>query len=97
MFDRAMYDRERYILRVKPFRDYKEEHPCADCGKYYHYWIMDFDHRPGVHKIADVAKMLRNKMYTVAQIWKEIKKCDLVCANCHRDRTQRRDHPEDYR
>jgi len=50
---------------------------------------MDFDHRPGEEKLflLKVSKMVTYKLETVLL---EIAKCDLVCANCHRMRTQRR-------
>jgi hypothetical protein len=47
---------------------------------------MDFDHVRGVKK-AMVSTMTHNAWRTVLE---EIAKCDLVCANCHRDRTQGR-------
>lgn len=49
---------------------------------------MDFDHRPGEGKVANVGTM-RLKV-SEATIRKEIAKCDLVCANCHRERTHQR-------
>lgn len=71
----------------------KEKNPCADCGQKYPYYVMDFDHRDKEQKVADVSKLLRVKG-TVA-VFDEIEKCDVVCANCHRMRTHRRqDHLE---
>lgn len=59
--------------------------PCADCGREYPPYVMDFDH-------------LRDKEFLVSQgkrvgyqrLVAEIAKCDVVCANCHRERTHRR-------
>ena len=57
--------------------------PCADCGVSYPFYVMDFDHRD-------------DKSFAISQAWRtrswervllEIKKCDVVCANCHRERT----------
>ncbi len=49
---------------------------------------MDFDHRdPGTKRQA-VTRMI-GRAGTDA-ILKEVDKCDIVCANCHRDRTKRR-------
>ncbi|HZT79397.1 MAG TPA: hypothetical protein VFA26_04215 [Gemmataceae bacterium] len=52
---------------------------------------MDFDHRPGERShelcMADLA-MLKSRAALLA----EIAKCDVVCANCHRERTPRRKH-----
>lgn len=61
------------------------EHPCVDCGES-DLIVLEFDH-------------LRDKSFPIAQgirdrPWRdvllEIEKCDVVCANCHRRRTNRR-------
>lgn len=59
--------------------------PCADCGKQYPYWVMDFDHRPGEDKVCDVGGS-KSRAKRLA----EAKKCDIVCSNCHRERTHNR-------
>lgn len=64
--------------------------PCADCGKSYPYYVMDFDHRDGEEKIAEVGTLLR-KDVAEKILMEEIAKCDVVCSNCHRKRTYRRD------
>lgn len=53
---------------------------------------MDFDHRPGVEKKFKIAAWLaRNSAKTDrSEVEAEIAKCDVVCANCHRIRTQMR-------
>lgn len=63
--------------------------PCMDCGGRFKPWQMDYDHRDGEHKTFDVSAMI-GKQYKKEQIQAEIAKCDLVCANCHRDRTHHR-------
>lgn len=61
--------------------------PCADCKVSYPSYVMDFDHVRG-EKFRNLAKMIgRNSM---AEIKTEIAKCDLVCSNCHRERTYQR-------
>lgn len=57
--------------------------PCADCGKCYNPWQMQYDHVRGV-KINNVSNMLG---LSKEAILAEIAKCDLVCANCHAERT----------
>ena len=58
--------------------------PCADCGNIYHHCAMDFDHVRG-NKVASVSSLKR--FHSFAKIKKEIAKCELVCAVCHRIRT----------
>lgn len=60
--------------------------PCMDCGKELPSYCMDFDHVRGEKKkpISDMY------VYSQATLLTEVKKCDLVCACCHRIRTQKR-------
>jgi len=51
---------------------------------------MDFDHREGEEKLFNISALNANRWVSVAQLLAEIKKCDLVCANCHRERTHQR-------
>jgi len=63
--------------------------PCCDCGKSFPACCMDFDHRMGCVKQYNVGSMFAHH-YSRGLIEMEIAKCDLVCANCHRIRTQKR-------
>lgn len=65
----------------------KKAKPCADCGVQYPPHVMGFDHRPGEEKVNDLARM---KTYSVQRILAEIAKCDVVCHNCHAERTHSR-------
>lgn len=68
----------------------KAKLPCADCQLFWHPCQTDWDHRDGATKIADVS-FLVNAFYW-SEALEEMKKCDLVCANCHRMRTWLRAH-----
>ena len=63
----------------------KEQSPCTDCGGYFHPQIMEYDHTSD-NKHASVARLVSGG-YSKEAILKEIAKCELVCANCHRMRT----------
>lgn len=60
-----------------------------DCGQKFPPCAMDFDHRAGETKIADIARLINNTV-PWEKIEAEMAKCDLVCANCHRIRTSKR-------
>ena len=62
--------------------------PCADCGHSYPYYVMDFDHRPGTEKKFNIGQDLHK--HSLEEVVSEAAKCDVVCANCHRERTQQR-------
>lgn len=61
--------------------------PCADCGVRYPYFIMEFDHARG-EKVKNVMVMAGSGSWK--QLFAEIAKCDIVCANCHAARTHYR-------
>lgn len=68
-------------------REYKNNKPCVDCGVCYPYYILDFDHVRGT-KFTEISKM--SKLGYGPKLLEEIEKCDLVCANCHRERTHQK-------
>lgn len=63
---------------------------CVDCGYKAHAEALDFDHRDPKAKVFSISK---RKWAKWEQLEEEIKKCDLVCANCHRVRTAQRRLP----
>lgn len=62
----------------------KVERGCADCGYNARPEALDFDHLPGQRKDKLVSKLIGNSW---DRIEREIAKCEVVCANCHRIRT----------
>jgi hypothetical protein len=52
---------------------------------------LDFDHLPGEEKLFSIGQGAKEKGMTMEKLNAEIKKCELVCANCHRVRTLVRD------
>jgi hypothetical protein len=88
-------NRARYIAKSKEqrqsflffIRDLKTNQPCHDCNVVYNPWQMQFDHT-GNDKLAAVSSLVVRG--NIGLLIEEIKKCDLVCANCHMDRTHKR-------
>lgn len=69
------------------FESYKDNKQCADCGETFRYWMLDYDHREDkLYKPGHLKKTLKSR----ETIMKELAKCDLVCSNCHRIRTWKR-------
>ena len=76
---RVTLERTCYLI------EFFKSHPCVDCGEQDPV-VLEFDH-------------LRDKQFAIGPAlsktsWKnilaEMKKCEVVCANCHRRRTARR-------
>jgi transcriptional antiterminator len=76
--------RDRRNKIVKFIQEYKQNNPCTDCGENYPYWIMEFDHLDD--KLFNVSSF-RQKTESLEEVKKEIAKCELVCSNCHKNRT----------
>lgn len=64
----------------------KEKNPCVDCGKKYPYYVMDFDHLRDKKGIIMQFIRANNR----ANLENEISKCEIVCSNCHRERSHQR-------
>lgn len=91
-----LLNREKMIARAKAQQAVSRErnrqfvlaylrtHPCVDCGEDDPV-VLEFDHVRG-RKVAAVA-VLVNDMASLKRIKKEIAKCEVCCANCHRRRT----------
>lgn len=82
--DRTRKERDR-LLEI--LREEKAK-PCTDCRESYPYYVMDFDHREGETKTAGPATLPR--LGSEKRLREELAKCDVVCANCHRERTHQR-------
>lgn len=61
--------------------------PCTDCNVQYPYYVMQFDHING-DKIANISQMY--KTGSLSKVRAEIEKCEVVCSNCHAERTFKR-------
>ena len=78
----------RLANRNRVYVNEKKTKPCTDCARSYPPYIMQFDHVRGV-KRASVSRLVsRGASFTTLDA--EIEKCDLVCANCHLERTAQR-------
>lgn len=58
---------------------------CADCGESDPI-VLEFDHRNSKQKFKIIAKMLSGH-YSWESVLREINKCEIRCANCHRRKT----------
>ncbi len=58
-----------------------KNYPCSNCGIKYDPWQMDFNHLDPDQKLHNVAQMIS---HSEDKILKEIAKCNILCALCHR-------------
>ena len=59
---------------------------CTDCYVKYPYWVNQYDHVRGTK----VRHISRSHFFGRLKMLEEMTKCDIVCANCHAERTHRR-------
>jgi hypothetical protein len=81
----------RFHKKIKALLRSAKDKPCADCGQMYPYYVVDFDHREREQKVCNLADLHARRRLSLDKIQAEIAKCDVVCANCHRERTHRRE------
>ena len=81
-----------YRARLREIVKQAKSKPCMDCGHVYPYYVMDFDHVRG-KKLMEIPRLI--VLQSRIKLLEEIKKCDVVCANCHRIRTHNRNGASD--
>lgn len=69
----------------KWFKEYKKSLKCNRCPEN-DPRCLDFHHKNGNEKKDDISKMVHGGL-SIKIIIAEIKKCEVLCANCHRKET----------
>ena len=77
------YNKQQFKKRLS---EIKETSGCADC-RITNPLVLDFDHLQD--KKYNISRKIQEG-FSWAAIKKEISKCEVVCANCHRIRTHYR-------
>jgi len=75
--------RRRHTYRVRNktwLKAYFKEHPCVDCGETDPV-VLEFDHTDPTDKEESVSNLLGGSL---ERLIKEVEKCEVRCANCHR-------------
>ena len=67
--------------------EYLRSHPCIDCEEG-DIIVLEFDHVKG-EKICEISTAA-NSGWSLERLKKEIEKCEVRCANCHRRATHKR-------
>ena len=86
-------NKETYVQRNKnkqninktKLLEYLHDKSCIDCGNSDHR-VLEFDHL--YDKKKDISRAIRD--WSWISVLEEIKKCEIVCCNCHRIRTLQR-------
>lgn len=86
--------REQRFRKRERLIAYLATHPCVDCGES-DFRCLDFDHVTG-KKFKDISLMMRSG-YSWESVQKEMLKCVVRCANCHRKKTYESTSTRRYR
>jgi hypothetical protein len=76
------YDKNHNIEVYSFLKEYAKD-GCSIC-KEKEFACLDFDHID--NKDYNISSMI-NRRYSLDKIKKELKKCQILCANCHRKKT----------
>ena len=76
------YVKSKYQERKGAIGEVKASIGCAKCGDIRSY-VLDFHHRNGEEKVETINHMIKSASAQTLQ--KELEKCDVLCANCHRE------------
>ena len=86
---------ERVQKRNKRIRDEKRKYvfdiissSVCSCGESSPA-ALQFDHIDGHRKVTNIAKMVADTRWSLKHLVDEIKKCQILCANCHAKKTAR--------
>lgn len=67
---------------IKWFINYKSTLSCSNCGES-RYWTLDFHHTNSEEKEYNISILANSS--SKKKLIKEMSKCIILCANCHRD------------
>ena len=79
--------RKQVVIRARMvlLLEFLADHPCADCGERDPI-VLEVDYL--ADKSFSISRGIRDRNWE--SVLREMAKCDVVCANCHRRRTARR-------
>ena len=76
--NKEQQSKARDYLKVK-----KQSSKCSKCSES-RWYVLDFHHKEANKKLEGLSAMVM-RGYSLENIQKEIEKCVLLCANCHRE------------
>lgn len=78
ILENSKFQKNRNLELVNQYK----EKGCQKCGES-RFYVLDFHHIDPNNKINDIAHMIKSS--SEFSLRKELEKCVLLCANCHRE------------
>jgi|TARA_R110002096_G_scaffold124953_1_gene270028 5-methylcytosine-specific restriction endonuclease McrA len=82
----AIRKKKHLKFMQKILRRYKVFKGCLICGYNKHHSALEFDHINRAIKIANISEIVK-KNYAFRRVKHEVRKCNVLCSNCHRIKT----------
>jgi len=67
---------------------YLKDKFCIVCGENDPI-VLEFDHRNRKTKETTISRAIKHRKFSLIRLQKELDKCDVLCANCHRRKTSK--------
>jgi hypothetical protein len=77
--ERAAAKNAAYRVEIRRLSNEAKSQPCERCGGSFPIYVMEFHHRDPSEKKCEIANAPTPNLAR-----KELAKCDVLCANCHR-------------
>lgn len=88
------YMKQKYQEKKNLVQEIKSSCACAKCGETRGY-VLDFHHIDPSEKNETIARLTSNTS-NINKVYDEIKKCIVLCANCHREFHYLQERNEDF-
>lgn len=79
----SSYMKIKYQKKKETIQELKAQCKCAKCGDNRGY-VLDYHHIDPEEKETTIARLTSN-CYELDKVYDEIKKCIVLCSNCHRE------------
>lgn len=75
--------------------DYLELHPCVECGND-DVLVLEFHHLDPAEKDFTIGNAVAKRRLSWKRVQREIEKCQVLCANCHKRKTAKAQNTQRY-
>jgi len=86
---KRLYKKHLYDKVSNYLNNYKLTKGCQKCGYNESPYALEFHHRDRKYKTKNVSNFRKSSWTQLDNIVKEVKKCDILCSNCHKILTQK--------
>lgn len=80
-----LYEHRQHVRSV--VNSWKESKGCSACGFMGKHYQLDLDHIDPATKFGKQNHRAYEPNWKLDRVWNEIAKCQILCANCHREKT----------